>query len=72
MGDEGGFDGFKVDRNGRIWTSSRDGVLVFDAAERKVIAEIIFGVTISNICLHGPSVYVTGRGHLWRLTRTEN
>lgn len=70
MGNEGLADGFKVDADGRIWTSMPDGLCVFDPVTRTVVCEVIFGTNTSNVCFgKGGDVWITGLGHLWRLTR---
>ena len=43
---------------------------VFDPVTRTVVCEVIFGTNTSNVCFgKGGAVWVTGLGHLWRLTR---
>ena len=42
-------DGFKVDENGLIWTSSLMGIAVIDPHAERYVAKIHIGLAISNI-----------------------
>lgn len=67
--DEGGSDGFRVDVDGRIWSSCGDGVQVFDADGRSLL-RIPLGEVTSNLCFggdDGTELFVTGATSLHRL-----
>jgi len=73
--DAGLFDGFRVDTDGRIWTSSGDGVRCY-APDGTLLGKIQIDEAVSNVCFGGPkrnrlfitatttlrSVYVNARG----------
>ncbi|WP_114008389.1 SMP-30/gluconolactonase/LRE family protein [Cohaesibacter intestini] len=57
----GVFDGFRVDRSGRLWASARDGVYVLSALG-DVMGRIATPQTVSNLCFGGPrrdKLYIT-------------
>jgi gluconolactonase len=64
-------DGFRVDVDGRIWTSSGDSVQVFaptgERVERIPVPEVI-----SNLCFGGDGhdLYITGATSLYRIRTT--
>jgi len=63
-------DGFKVDELGRIWSSVPGGIAVIDPVAPKVLASVKLGTNISNVRFgDGGDVFVTGKGHVWRLKR---
>jgi len=63
-------DGFKVDEQGRLWTTIPAGIAVIDTEKKAIVAKVIFGTNTSNIQFgDGGDVFVTGLGHLWRLYR---
>jgi gluconolactonase len=73
--DSGFFDGFRVDTEGRIWSSAGDGVHVF-TREGKLIGKILIPELVANVTFGGTklnrlficgttslySMYVTARG----------
>ena len=59
-------DGFRVDEQGRIWTSSASGVQVL-APDGARLAEIPVPEVVSNVCFAGPDLYITGATSLYRL-----
>ena len=64
-------DGFKIDERGRLWSSVPGGLAVIDPARKAVLASVTFGTAISNVRFgEGGDVFVTGKGHVWRLRRT--
>eukprot|EP01062_Namystynia_karyoxenos_P048786 TRINITY_DN37266_c0_g1_i1.p1 TRINITY_DN37266_c0_g1~~TRINITY_DN37266_c0_g1_i1.p1 ORF type:complete len:377 (+),score=85.01 TRINITY_DN37266_c0_g1_i1:77-1132(+) len=56
LGHEGVSDGFRVDAQGRIWSSMPNGFCVIDPEESRVVCEVLLGVN-------------TGTGMVWRLQR---
>lgn len=73
--DAGMFDGFRVDTEGRIWSSAGDGVHCF-APDGTLLGKILIDEVVANVCFGGPkrnrlficatttlrSVYVNARG----------
>ena len=47
------FDGFRIDSDGRIWTSAGDGVHCFDP-DGTLIGKILLPELVSNVCFGGP------------------
>ena len=65
-------DGFKVDENGLIWTSSLMGIAVIDPHNERYVAKIHIGLAISNIAFgEDNDVFITGSGHVWKLKRNK-
>lgn len=65
-------DGLRVDTEGRIWSSSGDGVHVL-TAEGERLGHIAFPRVVSNLCFggpHGTTLYVTATDALWSLETT--
>ena len=46
------FDGFRVDQDGRIWTSAADGVHCYDP-DGTLIGKVLIPELVSNICFGG-------------------
>ena len=49
------FDGFRIDSDGRIWTSAGDGVHCFDP-DGILIGKILIPELVSNVCFGGPKL----------------
>lgn len=52
---EGLFDGFRLDRDGRIWSSAADGVHCLNA-DGKLIGKIHIPEMVGNVCFGGPKL----------------
>lgn len=52
---EGLFDGFRFDRDGRIWTSAGDGVHCLDQSG-KLIGRVHIPEMVANVCFGGPKL----------------
>ena len=46
------FDGFRVDQDGRVWTSAADGVHCYDP-NGTLIGKVLIPELVSNICFGG-------------------
>jgi|688.fasta_scaffold43989_3 gluconolactonase len=65
--DQGGPDGIRVDRQGRVWSSSGDGVQVFHP-EGRLVGRILLPESAANLCFGGPdgkTLYITARKSLY-------
>ena len=47
------FDGFRVDRDGRLWTSAADGVHIY-LPDGELIGKILVPEPVANVCFGGP------------------
>lgn len=52
---EGVFDGFRVDRNGRIWSSAADGVHCL-TSQGDLIGKVLIPEMVANVCFGGPKL----------------
>ncbi|WP_333782848.1 SMP-30/gluconolactonase/LRE family protein [Arthrobacter sp. H14] len=65
-------DGFRVDRDGNVWTSSWDSVQVFSPAG-KLIERIPVPERVANLCFggdDGATLYITASSSLYRIRTT--
>ena len=63
----GFFDGFRFDRDGRIWSSAADGVHCLDGTG-KLIGKIHIPEIVSNVCFGGPKLnrlFITATSSLY-------
>jgi gluconolactonase len=63
----GFFDGFRLDRDGRIWSSAADGVHCFDP-DGALIGKLHIPELVSNLCFGGPRgnrLYITANQSLY-------
>ena len=51
--DNGLFDGFRVDTEGRLWSSAGDGVHAFDA-DGTLLGKLLVPERVANVCFGGP------------------
>jgi gluconolactonase len=49
----GVFDGFRLDTEGRIWTSAGDGVHVYDP-DGTLLGKVLVPEVVANVCFGGP------------------
>jgi gluconolactonase len=70
----GFFDGFRLDRDGRIWSSAADGVHCFDP-DGTLIGKVLIPELVSNLCFGGPKrnrLYVTANQSLYSVMLAVN
>lgn len=63
------YDGFRLDRAGRLWTSAADGVHCLDA-DGKLLGKILIPEFVSNVCFGGPKLdrlFICGTTSLYSL-----
>mmetsp|Transcript_85561 Transcript_85561/g.178761 ORF Transcript_85561/g.178761 Transcript_85561/m.178761 type:complete len:160 (-) Transcript_85561:289-768(-) len=66
----GASDGFRIDSEGRLWTTIPGGLAVIDPSRNKVLAKVMLNTNTSNVEFAADgSIFITGLGHLWRLTK---
>ena len=64
---EGVFDGFRMDRDGRIWSSAADGVHCLDS-DGNLIGKVHIPELVGNVCFGGPKLnrlFVAGTTSLY-------
>ncbi|MEM7299499.1 MAG: SMP-30/gluconolactonase/LRE family protein [Pseudomonadota bacterium] len=64
---EGVFDGFRFDRNGRIWSSAADGVHCL-SSDGALIGKVEIPELVGNVCFGGPKLnrlYICGTTSLY-------
>jgi gluconolactonase len=67
--DAGVPDGFRLDTDGNLWTSTGDGVHCFNAAG-ELMGKIRFPGPVANLCFGGPArnrMFVTANKNVWAL-----
>jgi gluconolactonase len=70
----GFFDGFRVDRNGRIWTSAGDGVHCYDA-DGSLIGKILIPEIVANVTFGGTKLnrlFICGTTSIYSIYLTVN
>ena len=68
------FDGFRVDRNGRIWTSSAEGVHCYDS-DGTLIGKILIPEMVANVTFGGTKLnrlFICGTTSLYSIYVTAN
>ena len=66
------FDGFRVDRNGRVWTSAGDGVHVYDP-DGTLIGKVLIPELVANVTFGGTKLnrlFICGTTSLYSLYTT--
>ncbi len=64
----GVFDGFRLDAEGRIWTSAHDGVHVYDPTDATLLGKVRVPEFVANLCFGGPKrnyLYICGTTSLY-------
>ena len=71
QGLQGGFDGMKVDRDGNLWVTGAEGVLILSAAG-EFMGHVTIGVATANCAWgdDGSTLYITSDMYLCRLKTT--
>ena len=68
------FDGFRLDRQGRLWCSAHDGVHAY-APNGKLLGKILIPETVANVCFGGPKrnrLFICGTSSLYSLVLKVN
>ena len=68
------FDGFRLDRQGRLWCSAHDGVHAY-APNGKLLGKIVIPETVANVCFGGPKrnrLFICGTSSLYSLVLKVN
>lgn len=66
----GMFDGFRLDTQGRLWTSARDGVHAYDP-DGTLLGKIIIPERVANVCFGGPKrnrLFICATSSLYAIT----
>ena len=66
----GMFDGFRLDTQGRLWTSAADGVHVYDP-DGSLIGKILLPERVANVCFGGPRrnrLFICATSSLYAIT----
>jgi gluconolactonase len=70
----GSFDGFRPDRDGRIWTSAGDGVHCLHP-DGTLLGKVLVPETVANVCFGGPKrnrLYICATASLYAILLTVN
>ncbi len=68
------FDGFRLDRDGRIWSSAQDGVHCMKP-EGQLICKIKIPEIVANVCFGGPKLnrlFICGTTSLYSIFLSVN
>ena len=72
--DPGVADGFRIDRNGNVWSSAADGVHCIDP-NGKLLGKILVPELVSNVCFGGRAkhqLYITATTSIYRISLNAN
>ena len=67
------FDGFRLDTDGRIWTSAGDGVHCYDP-DGNLIGKILMPEVVANVCFGGLKrnrLFICGTTSLYAVLMSE-